>query len=124
MRKFAVTLVLLMTTVHAESRWHKWTRRTVAAAACAASAVDGYTSATRIDGTSFVETNPMLRNGNGSVNVGRMVSLKIGICAAPFVVGELGNESMKSSALVGASGSLGVFTWINAHNRIVFQQAR
>jgi hypothetical protein len=124
MRKFAVMVVLLITTLHAESRWHKWARRTIAAAACAASAVDGYTSANRIDGYTLVEANPMLRNGNGSVNVGRMVSLKIGMCAAPFLVGELGNESMKSSALVGASGSLGVFTWINAHNRVVFQQAR
>jgi hypothetical protein len=123
MAKFAAFILLLaIAAAHAETRWQKWTRRIVLSAACAASAVDGYDSATKIDGSRFYETNPMLRNSNGTLNVGRTVTLKIGMCAAPFIMSEFSrNDSLKRDAFIGGSGTLGVFTWIDVHNRAVFK---
>jgi len=120
-KRVVLLAIMILAAAHAESPWHKWARRAVTAAACAASAVDGYQSATRIDGSQFVEANPMMRNSNGSVNIGRMVSLKLGMCAAPAIMGEFSHsDSMKSSAFIGGAGSFGAFSWIDLHNRAVF----
>ena len=120
-KRIALLAIMILDAAHAESPWHKWARRAVTAAACAASAVDGYQSATRIDGSQFVEANPMLRSSNGSVNIGRMVSLKLGMCAAPVIMGEFThNDWMKRDAFVGAAASVGAFSWIDLHNRAVF----
>ena len=121
-KRVALLAIMILAAAHAESPWHKWGRRAVTMAACAASAVDGYQSATRIDGSQFVEANPMLRNANGSVNIGRMVTLKLGMCAAPVIMGEFSrNDWMKRDAFIGAAGSLGAFSWIDLHNRAVFK---
>ena len=125
MGKFVVMILLLAGMGQAESRFGKWTRRALTAAACAASAVDGYNSAMKVDGARFTESNPLLRNANGSVNIGRMVGLKVGMCAAPIILGEFGRgETMKRSATFDAGGSLAIFTWIDIHNHAVFNAAR
>lgn len=107
-------LALCLVALHSETRLQRWGRRAIAAGACAASAIDGYDSVSMIDGQRFSEGNPLLRNPNGTVSVGRLVSLKVTVCAIPIVLGEL---RWKREAWISGSGSLAIFTTIEVRNR-------
>ena len=121
MKRLAIIMFFVAATASAESRLHKWTRRALAAGACAASALDGYDSATRLDGRSFREGNPLLRNSNGSANITRLVSFKIGACAAPLLIGEFApSDAARKRALVGAAAAFGMFAATDVHNRLLF----
>lgn len=109
-----VSIVILSSPARAESLWQKAARRTVAVAACAVSAYDGYQTATRIDGQHIREGNPLFANPNGTPRLRPMVSLKVGMCAAPILIGEWKHWTWEAIGLSGIN--LGISTGTVIHN--------
>jgi hypothetical protein len=107
----ALCWVLTSVALQAESNTHKWLRRAITVAGCAASAIDGYETATSL-GHGLNEGNSLLANPNGSAKVGRMVSLKLGVCGAAIFVGE--EYPVPGFAL--SASQLGVFALTDIHN--------
>lgn len=114
-----VTALLLVFSLglSAESPVHKWTRRVLAAAACAASSVDGYQTAVHV-GKGVTEGNPLLAR-RGGANVKRMIGLKVGICAAPAIVGEFTRGKSVGTAL--SLGGAAAFSLIDVRNGAVLR---
>jgi hypothetical protein len=109
-----------------ESSRHKLIRRVVGAAACGLSMWDLAQTSKHVGRNGITEGNGLLSNANGTANLGAMSGLKIGFCAGPLVIGELGSH-FHSSAMTnvglfgsGASAAVGAFTV--AHNQSVLNQ--
>ena len=85
-------------------------RRLLAGLACAASAVDGWESATYLDGHHGVrESNPWLSNPDGTIRIGPMISLKTVMCVGPAVAAELMPRRWKWLGEGSEASALGVF---------------
>lgn len=100
--------------IHAAPRWlqSKILRRVVTAAACAASMADAI-STSRAMGLGARERNPLMRSE------GRRIGMKIGVCAATVVVGEMarGQSAGVSGMVVGLAGfQLGMYSWATVNN--------
>ncbi|MGH9593999.1 MAG: hypothetical protein ACRD5L_12975 [Bryobacteraceae bacterium] len=119
--------VTLTTPEQGESAKHKLIRRLVGAAACGLSAMDGVQSAQHIGTAGIVEGNPALSN-QGQLRTGRMIGLKIGMCAAPLAIGEFGaarrNKALEELGLWTGIGSAGVSAAVIAHNHSVLGQTK
>lgn len=117
MRLTALTALAVLTVfsgaIHAETKLAKWTLRAMVAGYCAASAMDGWQS-TR---PGIVETNPLLRTADGSASVPRMVTFKVGTCAAALVASHFtANGKRGKAASAGVSTLLGIQVLTDVHN--------
>lgn len=111
MNRLLVCLFFLRAaTVHAEHHYFRYARRAVTAAYCAASAVDGWQSATYVNGTTVRERNSLLRAQAG-VNIPLMIGVKAATCGAVFTVTELAGRTVFEKPLTAGAGSL-AFTQI------------
>lgn len=81
----------------AETRPGMWLRRLTMAGACAASFWDLQTTRTAV-GYGGVESNRWLADAQGKPRWGRMVGMKIGVCAGTALAQELGARYMKKSS--------------------------
>jgi hypothetical protein len=104
----------------------KWVRRTVTAAACAASAFD-VSSTNYAISRGAIEANPLVAN-NGRVRWGRASLIKIGICTASWIAGEMHLIDRRNHARADKImstiqlGYTGVYVYAGVHNRQIGNQ--
>jgi hypothetical protein len=84
----AVVWVCLTGLLQAESKRGLWLRRLTLAAACASSFWDLHTTGTALR-SGAVESNPLLVDGVGSVRSGRMLGVKLAVCAGSGISQEV-----------------------------------
>ena len=112
MRRAVITLLLAAPLFAADPS--KWLRRSMAAAACAVSAVDGWQSVTYLDGRhGLTEGNPWLRQRNGAFDVGRGISVKAVVCAATVI----SSERWPKWGFAVAAIETGVYIPVVVHNQ-------
>lgn len=108
---------------YTEGRKHAMVRRVVSVAACGLSMWDFAQTANHVGHGGIVEGNPLLANANGTANLGMMAGAKIGMCAAPFVLGELGahwhSSALTNAGLIGSIGDAAVSSAVVTHNESV-----
>lgn len=127
MKNIIVSLMLLLSlsTAHAESRKMAWVRRIAGISACGLSMWDMAQSAKYTGHGGITEANGLLAGPGGRANIGTMAGIKIGVCAAPLVLGELGtkyhSKALTSLGLIGGIGSAAVSGAIVMHNKSVLK---
>jgi hypothetical protein len=116
--KFLLILALCALPVMSAPRW---VRRATLAAACAASAAD---AATTYEGklAGMQENNPLFRASNGTPAMGRVISLKVGICVVQGWLQEHRNHN--DSFIVGNVSQAALFFWATWHNIDVLNRER
>jgi len=116
--KRLLVILLCACSLDAAPRWltSPAMRRVLTAGACAASFADAYSTRRALSAGAY-ERNPLV------ASQGRMIGLKVGVCAATVALGELApRQSGMVTALAGAQ--LGVFSWATAHNVRVAESLR
>lgn len=108
---------------YTEGHPHAMIRRLVGVAACGLSMWDMAQSAKYTGRGGIVEANGLLAGTNGRANIGTMAGVKIGMCAAPIILGELGahwhSSALTNLGLVGSAGSAAVSGAVVLHNQSV-----
>lgn len=89
-------LVCLNGAAQAETKRGTWLRRLTLAASCASSFWDLQTTRSAI-GYGAQEANPLFSNGRGDARWGRMVGVKVGMCAGMAVGQELLDRNRRSA---------------------------
>lgn len=109
MKKIFLIGALVLSSANAAN----WTliRRVAQVAGCAASMVDARTTLR----AGLVETNPLL--GSGKPQAGRIISLKLGMCAGQIVASELHRSARKDKiGAVSGIGQAGMYGALALHN--------
>jgi hypothetical protein len=104
-----------------ESGRHRAIRWAIGAAACGLSAYDATMTVRYTGHGGIVESNGLYAGGaNGAARVGPMIGLKLGMCATPLVIGELGrhfhSQMGTDMGLIGSAGVAGANTLVIKHN--------
>jgi hypothetical protein len=103
--KLLVILVLTMATASARSPWSK--TKTLAAVACAASAVDGWTTSAAVGNPALYEANPLFRGRNGGPSMVKISVFKAAGCAAGlWIAGKTGAKGSKIADTMFVGGSV------------------
>jgi hypothetical protein len=123
-----VLAVCLIGAAQAESKQGPWFRRLTLAASCASSFWDLRTTRTAI-GFGAQEANPLFVNRSGDPRWGRMVGVKIGLCAGMAAGQELLDRNRRSAAAdyawSGVNAALAIrHTGAALHNLRVADQMR
>jgi hypothetical protein len=110
--KRLLLITLLALPVHAAPQWLK---RAAATGACAASMLDLASTVSSVNRSGH-ETNPLLAGPNGP-RYGRIVGLKIGLCAAQVIAAEISRNPAMDWAMIGvAAAEIGAFGFAAHHN--------
>ncbi len=103
--KLLVILALTMATASARSPWSK--TKTFAAVACAASAVDGWTTSAAVGNPALYEANPLFRGRNGGPSMVKISIVKASTCAfGIWIAGKTGAKGSKVADTLFVGGSL------------------
>lgn len=126
MKRLIVSLMLISSLVHAESRKMAWIRRAAGVTACGLSMFDMAQSAKYTGHGGIVEGNGLLAGPGGRANLGAMTGVKIGVCATPLILGELGakyhSKALTELGLIGGIGSAVVSGVVVMHNQGVIKR--
>ena len=93
----------------------KWVRRATAVAACAASGADAWTTY-QGKRAGMPETNPLFRAANGTPAMGRVISFKVGLCAASIWLQERDHNVHSNLFVVENAAFAAWFAAIAKHN--------
>ena len=114
MRRAIVVAILLAIPTTAAP---KWLRRTTLIAACAASATDTVTT-WQGKRAGYREVNPLFRGSNGTPSMGRVIGVKVGLCAVSAWRQE--RDARYSTAFTwGNIATAGTFAGIAWRNRVL-----
>lgn len=112
----------------AEGRKHTIIRRLTGVAACGLSMWDMAQSARHTGIGGITEANGILAGRGGRADIGRMAGIKIGVCVAPLVIGEIGarwhSSALTNLGLAGGLGSSVVSGMVVLHNQQVLNDAK
>ena len=112
----------------AESKRGRWLRRLTLGASCATSFWDVQTTRTAV-GYGAQEGNALFANGRGEPRWGRMIGVKVGLCAGMFVGQEVMDRNRRSAgtdyAWSGVNAALTIRNSVaSLHNLRVASQVR
>jgi hypothetical protein len=93
----------------------KWIRRVTAIAACAASAVDAYTTYTAAQ-RGAIETNPLLQGNQSRPSMTRIIALKAVICASVVATSEFAPRRYSTLVIAVNAGQAAAFGMAAGHN--------